>query len=318
MSISKGIMEEIKHLAARQHPTLFYSDIFTPISRGRRKKAVEWKKQVGDTTVTIAMFNQLDIADQDLLLCILAMARTVVKTFEGELNQTKDYFIVNEGDSDKEKKLITELEATFTKKDGAMLKPSNRSNFSIDQLPALVITTKGYQILNDLGRSTSGVDYKWLDDALTRLSRTSFELEDKRYKYGGSRLLSYMIDKETKEITITLNALSAHSVWAENGDYIYSDRRERHALKTDLARSLHDKLCARVRVGEKDRRFYVDNLLLSIYNDDDPASLPKQTVSTRRASCKKASDEINTLPLWSAKITGKGSSQLLTVSRKKA
>lgn len=314
MSISKGLMEEIKHLAARQHPTLFYSDIFTPVSRGRRKKAVEWKKEVGETKVTIAMFNQLDIADQDLLLCILAMGRTVVKTFEAQ----SDYLITDEFSDTKQKKLITELEATFTKKDGAMLKPSNRSSFSVDQLPALVITTTGYQILNDLNRPTNGVGYKWLDEALTRLSRTSFELEDKRYKYGGSRLLSYMIDKDTKEITITLNALSAHSVWAENGDYIYSDRRERHALQTDLARSLHDKLCARVRGGEKDRRFYVDNLLLSIFNDEDPTSVAKQTVSTRRASFKKATDEINALPLWSAKVTGKGSNQLLTVSRKKA
>lgn len=311
-------MEEIKHLAARQHPTLFYSDIFTPVSRGRRKKGVEWKKQVGETTVTIAMFHQLDIADQDLLLCILAMGRTIVKTFEGELNQAKDYFIVNGGDSDKEKKLITELEATFTKKDGAMLKPSNRSSFSVDQLPALIITTNGYQILSDLGRSTSGADYKWFDKSLTRLSRTSFELEDKRYKYGGSRLLSYMIDKETKEIIITLNALSAHSVWAENGDYIYSDRRERHVLRTDQARSLHDKLCARVRVGEKDRRFYVDNLLLSIFNDDNPTSVAKSAITKRRASFKKAADEINALSSWSANVTGKGSHQLLTVSRKKA
>ncbi|EJG1202404.1 hypothetical protein CWW59_RS23240 [Vibrio parahaemolyticus] len=314
MSISKGIMEEIKHLAARQHPTLFYSDIFTPVSRGRRKKAVEWKKQVGDTTVTIAMFNQLDIADQDLLLCILAMARTVVKTFE----EQSDYLITSEFSDDRQKKLITELEATFTEKDGAKLKPSDRSNFSVDQLPALVIKTNGYQLLSDLGRPMGGGDYKWLDESLTRLSRTSFELEDKRHKYGGSRLLSYMTDKETKEITITLNALSAHSVWAENGDYIYSDRRERHALKTDLARSLHDKLCARVRVGEKDRRFYIDNLLLSIYNDDDPASLGKSAVTNRRASFKKATEEINSLPLWSAKVTGKGSNQLLTVSRKKA
>lgn len=307
-------MEEIKHLAARQHPTLFYSDIFTPVSRGRRKKAVEWKKEVGETKVTIAMFNQLDIADQDLLLCILAMGRTVVKTFKAQ----SDYLITDELSDPKQKKLITELEATFTKKDGAMLKPSNRSGFSVDQLPALAITTTGYQILNDLNRPTNGVGYKWLDEALTRLSRTSFELEDKRYKYGGSRLLSYMTDKDTKEITITINALSAHSVWAENGDYIYSDRRERHALQTDLARSLHDKLCARVRGGEKDRRFYVDNLLLSIFNDEDPASVAKQTVSTRRSSFKKATDEINALPLWSAKVTGKGSSQLLTVSRKKA
>jgi len=311
-------MEEIKHLAARQHPTLFYSDIFTPVSRGRRKKAVEWNKQVGNTKVTIAMFNQLDIADQDLLLCILAMARTVVKTFQGEASEKKDYFILEQGDNAKEKKLITELEATFTSKDGAMLKPSSRSKFSIDKLPALVITTTGYQLLTDLGRTTSGVDYKWLDESLKRLSRTSFELEDERYKYGGSRLLSYITDKETKEITITLNALSAHSVWAEKGDYIYSDRRERHALKTDMARSLHDKLCARVRVGEKDRRFYIDNLLLSIFNDDDPASVSKSAVTNRRASLKKASDEINSLPQWSAKVTGKGSNQLLTVSRKKS
>lgn len=307
-------MEKIKHLAARQHPTLFYSDIFTPVSRGRRKKAVEWKKEVGETKVTIAMFNQLDIADQDLLLCILAMGRTVVKTFEAQ----SDYLITDEFSDTKQKKLITELEATFTKKDGAMLKPSNRSSFSVDQLPALVITTNAYQILSDLNRTLNGANYKWLDESLTRLSRTSFELEDKRYKYGGSRLLSYMTDKDTKEITITLNALSAHSVWAENGDYIYSDRRERHALQTDLARSLHDKLCARVRGGEKDRRFYIDSLLLSIFNDDDPATTAKQTVTTRRSSFKKATEEINGLPLWFAKVTGKGSSQLLTVSRKKA
>lgn len=300
----------IRHITARQHPRLFYSDIFTPISAGRRKKAVEWVKEFEDVTVTVRMFNQLDIADQDLLLCILAMASSAVNM------KDRDEWMVKPSNRPES------LKVGFVSHDGEGYKPSERSGYSIDKLPTINIQTTYHHILSELGRSTGGKDYKWLEASLDRLSSTSFHLEDKRYKYGGSNMISYMTDKDTKEISIHINALSAHSVWAKSGDYIKADRRERHALELDLSRALHDKLCARVRAGEKNRRFNADSILSLIYNDDRDAkgelkAIAKSTISMRRKQLGVAIEQVNKLPLWDIKTDGKGAKLTLVVSRKK-
>ncbi|EJG1607209.1 replication initiator protein A [Vibrio parahaemolyticus] len=296
----------IRHIAARQHPRLFYSDIFTPVSAGRRKKGVEWVREFDDVTVTIRMFNQLDVADQDLLLCILAMARTAVNTKE-----RKEYLI-------KPSERPDDLNADL--KD---YKPSERAELSVEQLPTLHIQTTCYELLSDIGRSTGGDNYKWLISSLKRLASTSFILESGKHIFGGSNMLTFGLDKETNEVSIHLNALSAHSIWAPNGDYIYADRRERHALGLDLSRALHDKLCARVRAGEKNRVFNADNLLSLIYNDNrdekgEVKVLAKSTISMRRKQLSIAIEQINKLPLWNIKTDGKGAKLTLSVSRKKA
>jgi hypothetical protein len=298
----------IKHISARQHPRLFYSDIFTPVNAGRRKRGVEWIKEFDDVTVTIRMFDQLDVADQDLMLCILAMARSCVNTKE-----RTEYLTRPSETPEALKSELSELKG---------YKPSERAELSIDKLPTLHIQTTCHELLSEIGRSTGGSDYKWLLGSLKRLSSTSFMLEDDKRLWGGSNILSFGLDKETKGVLIHLNALSAHSIWAPSGDYIYSDRRERHSLGLDLARSLHDKLCARVRAGEKNCRLKVDNLLQIIYNDRDAKGryiVPtKFTVSKRRKRLEDAIEQINKLPAWSITIDGKGANMTIVASRKKA
>ncbi|WP_191907762.1 replication protein C, IncQ-type [Vibrio fortis] len=298
----------IRHIAARQHPRLFYSDIFTPISAGRRKKAVEWIREFEDVTVTIRMFNQLDVADQDLMLCILSIARSHVNTMD-----QKEY-LVNPARTPEG--LKSELKG---------YKPSQRAKLSIERLPTLNIKTTCNELLTDIGRSTGGSDYKWLISSLKRLSSTSFFLENKKEIFGGSNMLSFNMDKDTNEVSIHINALSAHSIWAPFGDYIYSDRRERHTLDSDLARALHDKLCARVRAGEKNRRLKADELLSLIYNDSrdvkkaesEDKDTVKKRLSKRRGQLMVAIKQVNKLPLWNIETDGRGAKLALVVSRKK-
>ncbi|KZX61040.1 hypothetical protein A3712_24820 [Vibrio sp. HI00D65] len=105
-------------------------------------------------------------------------------------------------------------------------------------------------------------------------------------------MLSFNMDKDTNEVSIHINALSAHSIWAPFGDYIYSDRRERHTLDSDLARALHDKLCARVRAGEKNRRLKADELLSLIYNDSRDVKRQKAKIKIQlKRGCQ--SGEVN-------------------------
>jgi hypothetical protein len=72
-------MDDIKYPAARSKRIIHAAPQFRPIKRGARKKGIERKYEAknGDT-LTIAIFHELDIADQDLLLCLLSMPTLII------------------------------------------------------------------------------------------------------------------------------------------------------------------------------------------------------------------------------------------------
>jgi hypothetical protein len=186
---------KIKYPLAKNHHLIQIAPQFRPIKRGARRKGVEreYLSKDGKNKVKIMMWKELDIADQDLLLAILAIALPM------ERGESLTRLINNEKieeEKEKYKQLWDKLETK-----GIL------ANFD-----TLVINTTFYELTKELGRpSTSKSIYTWIKDSLTRLAGTRFEIETDRYIYN-SNLISFIVDKKTNKIEIALNPLNARDI----------------------------------------------------------------------------------------------------------
>ncbi|MDF5642931.1 hypothetical protein P3738_24750, partial [Vibrio parahaemolyticus] len=153
-------MDDVRFPAARNHPVLHAAPTFRPIAKGRRRKGLERIHETPNGTLKTRMFYELDVADQDLLLCVLAIARS-------ELYREA---------IDQDDKILEALEIDL--KGGSI---NEKETFRLLELPALKISLTRYELLKELQRSTSGAkNYKWLEASLDRLGAVSF-------KYDGAR-----------------------------------------------------------------------------------------------------------------------------------
>ena len=145
----------IKYPLAKNHHLIQIAPQFRPIKRGARKKGVEreYVSKDGKNKVKIMMWKELDIADQDLLLTILAIALPIDRG--ASLNR----LIKEKQENKKYKKLWENLETK-----GIL------ANFD-----TIVINTSFYELAKELGRpSTSKNIYNWIKESLKRLSGTNF------------------------------------------------------------------------------------------------------------------------------------------------
>ena len=225
-------ISKIKYPLARQHQTIQVLPQFKPIRRGRREKGVEnvYVSKDGKSKATISMFHQLDISDQDLLLCILSIALPIERG--GIISQ----------DSQKTE-LWNKLE---TKGIYAKWK-------------TLCIQTTTYELLIELGKSLGKNNYIWLEKSLDRLTRTSIKLKNEK-GIGHTNLLSYGIDNETQKIEIAINPISALVLMDDKKGYVFHNREERLKLKNDVAKALYSVLVG--LIPPKKKNIYSSDILL--------------------------------------------------------
>ena len=181
MDTSTPTIPKIKYPIARQHQTIQVLPQFKPIRRGRREKGVEniYVSNDGKNKATIRMWEQLDIADQDLLLCILAIALPIERGG-----------IISENSKNTELWKKLETKGIYAK--GKTLR--------------ILITH--YELLTEMGKSLGKNGYRWLEQSLDRLVNTSIKLENEE-GIGHTNLVSYTIQKKTKKIEIAINPISA-------------------------------------------------------------------------------------------------------------
>ncbi|NMR76879.1 hypothetical protein HKB35_25160 [Vibrio alginolyticus] len=234
------------------------------------------------------------MADQDLLLCVLAIARS-------ELYREA---------IDQDDKILEALEIDL--KGGSI---NEKETFRLLELPALKISLTRYELLKELQRSTSGAkNYKWLEASLDRLGAVSFKYDGARWS-GSFNLLSYRFNKDTEQYDIFINPISAHSVWSQKANYIFIHRQERHLLKADASRVLHSYLSGVVRLGET-RHIGIDTVVSAVWAQYDE----EVSSDTFRFRAKQISDgckELSRLNGWSAEIVGRGKKAKVKVSRSK-
>jgi hypothetical protein len=287
------MMDDVKFPAARNHPVLHAAPTFRPIARGRRRKGLERVHETPNGTLRTRMFYELDVADQDLLLCVLAIARS-------ELYRE----VVEQDDI-----ILEALELDLQHG-----KPDSNSAFGLFDLPALKISVTRYELLKELQRSTSGAkNYKWLEASLDRLSSVNFKYKGSQWS-GSFNLLSYRFNEVTEQYDIFINPISAHSVALPNANYIFVHRQERHLLELDAARALHSYLSGVVRHGET-RHLAIETVINAVFANYDEVMNPSTLRNRQKQivdSCKELSSKLDK---WDLKAVGRGKSTKIKVSR---
>ena len=258
---------------AKNHQIIQLSPIFRPIRRGARKKGIERVYISKDNKIKakIKMFRELDIADQDLLLTILAIALPI------------DRGIIIDKKSNNYQILLEKL------------KIKNTNHTSIQ---TLMIETTTYELLNELGKTAKGKNnYKWLNESLERLSDTNLYLETKDF-IGNTNLISFYMEKNkhtrANKIYIALNPLNALVLLNDKKGYILNNRKERLLLKSDVAKALHAILLTLLD-NKQTKIFKLTTLIEKVYSEKYDNLNTNQKKNYKR-TIKKALEEIkNTL-----------------------
>lgn len=279
---------------ARNHPTLHAAPTFRPIKRGRRKTGIEKKYKTEKGELIITMFYELDIADQDLMLAIFAIARA----------QSRGKVIEIDNHSDSDAELISKLELDFT---GNEITP-------VFNLPCLRITTTKYELLKELNRPDNKTSYEWLKASLRRLAHIGFDYDGEIW-FGTFHMLSFKGLHTSGDFEIAINPISSHAICADSMGYINIHREERHNLKKDAEKALHSVLCGLVSAGTS-RTLYIDKLAKRVYVDYDD-EISKNAIEKRRVRLKNAIKNIGQLEAWKVLFFGKGKDLTTKITRRK-
>lgn len=265
----------INYPIARNHQLIQVLPQFRPIKRGARRKGIEriYTSKDGKTKATIMMWKELDIADQDLLLTILAIALPV------------DRGNVVDETSNSVKELYKQLELK-----GLLAK-----------WQTLYIETTLDELRRELKKNDSSKTYQFIRESLKRLMNTSIEIETEDSVYG-TNLISYEIDKNSKQIKIAINPINALVILNDKYGYILHNRKERLALKSETAKALHSILVGLV-APKQSKVFKIDMLIEKVYLDNNMTSQQKRDA---RRTIKSALQKINTLKLWNIEIYDNG------------
>lgn len=276
----------VKHPHARSYPMIHVAPQCRPVKPGRRRGGLQrvYSSQDGKKHLSIELWRELDIADQDVLLAILAIARSPTRA------------------------ILIGKDTRFVelRKDLALAHMA-------EDMDALKIEVKRYELLTEIGRSTGSSNYKWLMESLTRLKNVGFTYRVEKHIWGFN-LLSYSLDIETDILRICINPISARAITADKWGYVMQNREERHSLKTDTAKGLHAVLCGLVRT-KKTKVFTLDSIADRVwarYTD----KIDDEDVWNRRRDLKSAAVEISGLDRWSVVVEGRGESAKMTVIRR--
>jgi hypothetical protein len=283
-------MANIRYPAARVQRVIHSAPQFRPVRKGKRRKGLERVYQCKNgETITIALFEETDIADQSVLLSILALSRS----------EERGIVVLPEPQTPKNKALRAALEL-----DGYAASQN-----------AIVIQTTAHELLLELGRSTDARSYNWLRKSLVRLSRISFVYTGIKGWWTFNLLSVQGLHAGEKELSICINPLSARAVLADAGGYTLVHRGERAELQGDDAKALHFVLCGLVDMGTE-RFLRIDMLCDKVYSRYDE-EIDHATVRRRRKNIIEAAHLIDGLNYWSVSVIGRGLGAALKVARKK-
>lgn len=245
----------------------------------------------------IYLFFELDVADQDLLLALLAIARA----------QNRGDFLYGDTESPDGLQLWNKLQL---------------QGYAATQ-PTLMITTTGFELLREIGKTAGGKNYRWLNESLQRLSLVSFRREicqsENSKKFFSFNLLSVagiVGSGVVGDIRIALNPMSAQAILGNEQGFVMQHREERAQLQSDEAKCTLSVLCGLVDIDKQPRRLSLDTLLQRVYAQYDDV-VPESTIRSRRSAISTALHEIDLLDGWCCEIFGRGKNTSVAVSRTK-
>jgi len=287
-------MGEIKYPAARSHKFLHAAPQCRPIKRGARRKALirKYESKDGKQQLEIRLFSELDIADQDLLICLCSMV----------LPNSNGVIVGNNPSHQKNIDLRDDLD----------LKGNE-----VTRMNALSCETTAFEILTELNKGRSKRAYDWLLESFKRLAGVQFYFKNSS-GINQFNLISWSMctnkNGRIESIDFCLNPYSAGAVLGSGG-YVLQHRGERSLLKKEESRALHSVLCGMVDMGSE-HTFNVDMLADKVYSRYDE-DVTQKAIELRRKSIINSCDEINELAYWSCESLGRGKRASLSIRRKR-
>jgi len=271
MTIQEKV-NKIKYPIAKNHQYIQILPQFKPIKRGARKKGIEriYTSPDGKKIAKIRMWKELDIADQDLLLTILAIALPVERG------------LLLKKEEEKYKKLWEDL----------------NTKGILANYDTIFIKTTLYELAKELGRTLSKTTYQWIKDSLERLTGTHIIIETEEHFYG-TNLISFNLNKKDNKIEIAINPLNALVLLNDNKGYILHNRKERILLKGDVSKALHAVLVGLVN-PKSSKILKLDVLVEKVYLKKIKEMSSQEKKDSRKA-IRKAIKKFNLLKNW--KIT---------------
>lgn len=243
-------------------------NIFKPLKRGERNKAT-MKIVTENISMEVAMYDQLDVFDEDLFLTILSIANPEGKEFEDTKLENKVYRVNDFGYETDEK------------------------------FKSINIKVSKYQLIKETkGAKPMKNHYAWLEESLKRLSRTSITIKTK-HMTGSSNFLSYAFQngEDGHEIvSITINPIysSLFLYDAKFLSYNLQNRKKRMSIKNDAGRSLYSYLLKNMKNNEI-KTYKIETFIKTIYQTED-------VTKDRINSIKKGLDYIGKIDGWDIKL----------------
>jgi len=281
----------VNYEIAKNHHYIHLSPLERPVRKGARKLAVERTYKIKDKKVnlTVSMFKELDAADIDLLITLLAIG---LKSSEVESNN-----LIEEKTQIVEKRIKAET---------AELIEYNKLKIKIQQIfeninNLITFKISAYELLKELGKSKGKANYKWLEESLKRLSQTTITI-DTPLLLASTPLLYFATLKEEKKIKVTLNPINSFVILGNTQGYILINRKERLRLKKEVSKILHSILISLIN-PKQTKKIEIDTLVKKVYkNEDTFDDLDYEKKKEMRKKIKEALKEIDTL-LKNWKIT---------------
>jgi len=285
----------VNYEIAKNHHYIHLSPLERPVKRGARKLAVERTYNLKDTKVklTVSMFKELDAADIDLLITLLAIGLKSTKVESNNLIEEKIQII---------EKRITAETSELIKYNKLKIKIQQIFQ-NIDNLITFKISS--YELLNELGKTKGKANYKWLEESLKRLSHTTITI-DTPLLLASTPLLYFAMLKEEKKIKVTLNPINSFVILGNSQGYILINRKERLSLKKEVSKILHSVLISLIN-PKKTKKIEIDTLVKRVYkNKDIFDNLDYEKKKEMRKKIKEALKEIDaSLENWKIKIDRK-------------
>jgi hypothetical protein len=254
------LMYELTH--ARHEPGHCLSGLFRSIKKGERKKSkLDVTYKSGDTTLRFVGFEFLGVDDLRVLQGLISMG----------------------GPS----KLRLKLDGSAKTEIGRILAVALNPRDYAKNLVARYIETTIYKLMKEIGyKSDDKKQYKVVENSLIRMSNVTLFVEIGDIIWS-SHLLSFSLDKKSKELSVALNPLVTRAILGEVR-YTWIDMNEVRKLKTDAARLIHERLCAWVDQGKTSLPVSIDTIIGYVW----PDKATDGTIRKRRFDARKALQDI--------------------------
>lgn len=246
--------------------------LFRSLKKGERKKSkLDVEHKFGKESIRFIGFEPLGVFDMRLLQVVVALAGPIGLRLTDK----------PENKSSKKLRLLLKTKLDASEKE------------------ALEVEESFPRLLHEMGLTDGGPNIEALKDSLIRMSNVTVIIKAGSVQ-ASSQLMSHYLNTETGRTLIAINYRLADAVLGGKGQqFAFIDLNETRALKSDIARFIHQRLCGWVDQGST-VKVSMNTLCSYVWIDDKNKEILRSTLSMRKKGVRKALGELIALN-WSVK-----------------